>query len=198
MLYEVWKRSCSVGTKMRATGGSFVPFCLRRGKMLRIGVFLIVLLLCPCSVLAQMVPSTEAEAVSGQKISFPPALHGRGAVLVTSFSRQAGSLSDAWVSALASDPALAGVPVYRAVMLEAAPGFVRSRIKSSLRHAISPSQQPFCLVFVRDEKLWRRALAPTDDKLPVVVLLAPDGKIRWRGQGTVAEQLPHLNVLLRP
>lgn len=146
---------------------------------------------------AQQIPGTEAETVNGQKISFPAALQGHTTILVMSFSRDAGPGSDAWAAALASDPTFAALPVYRAAMLEAAPGFVRSLIRSSLRRQLAPSQQARYLLFSRDEKLWRAALTPTADKQPVVAILTPDGRLRWHAQGPPVQLLPRMRSELR-
>jgi hypothetical protein len=157
----------------------------------------VLLTLSALSSTAQTLPSSEAQSVAGEKLVLATALHGQNFLLIMSFSREAGPGSDAWASALAADPVLHGIPVYRAAMLEAAPGFVRALIRSSLRHQLPPAEQSRYLIFSRDEKLWRDFLHLAADKQPVVALIGADGKMRWRGQGSTTELLPQLKAALR-
>ena len=99
------------------------------------------------------------------------------------FSRDSGTEGDHWAAALAADPALKDLPVYRAAMLEAAPGFVRSLVKSALRRQLSAAEQQHYVILERDESLWRNHFAVTSDKDPYLLLMDPGGKILWRGHG---------------
>jgi hypothetical protein len=160
-----------------------------KGGALRGILTLLVLLLAlatPPRGWSQTMPDTGAETLAGQPMVLADALRGRSAILVMSFSREAGTACDEWTRKLAADPALAAIPVYRAAMLEAAPGFVRGWIKSALRKQLSAADQQRYVLFSSDEKRWRSYLSVSNDKLPAVLLLSKDGLILWRGQGSAA------------
>jgi hypothetical protein len=151
---------------------------------------------------AQTLPPTEGETLAGQRIVLAEAVHGHPAVLLISFSREAGAASDAWSQKLLSDPAFTSVTVYRAAVLEAAPGFVRGWIKAALRRQISSAEQQHYVVLIHDEAQWRDVCgAGSDkgslDKLPCVLLLGADGQVRWRGQGTADFLLPLLKTTMQ-
>ena len=125
------------------------------------------------------------------------AVRGHAAVLVASFSKEAGAGSDDWAKAVEADPALPGVAIYRAAMLEQAPGFVRGFIKSALRKQLSSTQQQHFAVLSKDEKLWREYFGVTTDRDPYIVLLDASGQIRWHGHGLAKELEPLLKTSLR-
>ena len=139
------------------------------------------LLLCLLSVplLANPLPRVEAESVTGQKLVLPDALRGQPAVLVWSFSREAGEKAGQWFAPLARD----GANVWSAAVIEAAPRLIRPMIRAGMRRA---SPQPFhsrFLCVTRGEKALRAALGVSNDKLPLVTLLGPDGAVLWRHSG---------------
>jgi len=151
---------------------------------------------------AQSLPPTVGETLAGQRVVLAEAVRGYTTVLLISFSREAGAASDAWSQKLHSDPAFATVALYRAVLLEAAPGLVRGLIKAALRRQLSSAEQQRYVVLVRDEAQWRDVCnTGTDkaslDKMPCVLLLGADGQVRWRGEGTPDSLLPQLKTALR-
>ena len=148
-------------------------------------------------VLAQALPATVGETPSGERIVLAEALRGHAAILVASFSRAAGAGSDEWAKALDADPAWTGLPVFRAAMLEQAPGFVRGFIKAALRKQLSAAAVHRYAVLIQDEGLWRSYFGVTTDKDPYVVLLDADGNIRWHGHGAARDLEPLLKAALK-
>lgn len=142
-------------------------------------------------------PMTSGETVSGKRIVLAEALRGHTSVLVMSFSREAGSRSNAWVRADRADAALAGVTVYKAAMLEAAPGLVRGVIKNSMRKGLTASEQDHYVILAQDDKLWRSYFGVTADKDPYVVLIDAAGQVRWHGHGEARDLEPLLKAALK-
>lgn len=135
--------------------------------------------------------------MSGKRIVLAEALRGHTSVLVMSFSREAGSRSNAWVRADRADAALAGVTVYKAAMLEAAPGLVRGVIKNSMRKGLTASEQDHYVILAQDDKLWRSYFGVTADKDPYVVLIDAAGQVRWHGHGEARDLEPLLKAALK-
>jgi hypothetical protein len=146
---------------------------------------------------AQAPPSTEGETLSGHGVVLAEAVRGHASLLIATFSKDAGPLGDQWAKAARADPALAGVSVYQAAMLQRAPGFVRSMIKSSLRKQIPAGLQDQFLVFTQDEPLWRSYFGVTADGDPYVVLLDAAGQVRWHGHGAAGNLEPLLKAALK-
>jgi len=147
--------------------------------------------------LAQGMPATAGETLSGKRLVLAEAVKGHAAVLVVGFSREAGDGSGLWAKALHGDAAMAGVPVYQAAMLEKAPGFVRGMIKSGMRKGLKAAQQDDFVVLTQDEKLWRAYLQVTEDKDPYVVLLDAGGNVLWHGHGAAEGLEPLLRAAKR-
>jgi hypothetical protein len=142
-------------------------------------------------------PMTSGETVSGKRIVLAEVLRGRTSVLVMSFSREAGNRSNAWFRPDRADAALAGVTVYQAAMLQAAPGLVRGVIKNSMRKGLTASEQDHTVILLQDEKLWRSYFGVTADKDPYVVLIDAAGQVRWHGHGEARDLEPLLKAALK-
>lgn len=135
------------------------------------------------SLAANPLPRAEGESLTGQKAMLPDALRGQTAVVVWSFTREAGEQVEKWVAPLARDR----VNVYSAAVIEAAPRLIRPMIRASMRRA---SPQPFherFLCITRGEKELRQALNVRNDKVPYLTIVNPDGAIVWQHAGPYNE-----------
>jgi len=147
--------------------------------------------------LAQSLPSTAGETLSGKPIVLADAVRGRTAVLVAGFSREGGNGTGDWVKAIQADPAFAKASVYSVAMLASAPGFIRGMIRSGMKKGLSPQAQDRFVVLTEDEKSWRTYFGVTTDKEPYVVLLDAQGQILWHGHGYAANLEPQLRAAMR-
>jgi hypothetical protein len=145
---------------------------------------------------AQTLPATAGETLSGKRIVVADAVRGHMAVLIVGFSKDAGPKSGEWAKVVRADPALAGAAVYQIASLEQAPGFIRGMIKSGIRKGVSPAEQENFVVLTQEEKVWRSYLGVADDKQPYVVLLDPAGQSRWHGHGEAKDLEPQLKAAL--
>jgi hypothetical protein len=147
--------------------------------------------------LAQSLPTTAGETLSGRPIVLAQAVRGHEAVLVAGFSREGGSGTGAWMKALDADSAAAGVQAYQIAMLAAAPSFFRGMIRNGMKRGVSPSDQDRFVVLTTDEQSWRNFFGVTTDSDPYVVLLNAQGKVVWRGHGAAAQFEAQLKSALR-
>ena len=99
-------------------------------------------------------------------------------MLLFSFSRTAGKDAHLWNERLARDFSSA-VPAYEVVVLESVPKLFRGLALSGIRSGMPLSMQDRTIVLYQDEKLWKTRLAASDNNRAYVVLLAPDGQLRW-------------------
>ena len=144
----------------------------------------------------QSMPGTPGETLSGKRIVLADVLRGHPAVLVVGFTRTGGNACGPWVRALRADPAMAGIAVYEAAMLEGAPGWLRGVIKSAMRKGLSPAEQDNFVILAQDGKLWRSYFGVTADQDPYVALLDADGQVRWHGHGAANDLEPLLKAAL--
>lgn len=132
---------------------------------------------------AQTLPKTQGETLSGKQLVLANAVQGHFSVIISSFSKDAGASAENWSKAVHQDPALAGVAVYQAAMLERAPGFIRGLVKAGLRKQVPAALQDNFVILVQDEPLWRSYFGVTADKEAYVVLLNGEGRVLWHGHG---------------
>lgn len=127
---------------------------------------------------AQTLPWSEAESLAGKKTALPGVWAGRPAVVVWSFSREAGEGVKEWMAGLERE----GIQAWSVAMLEAAPRLIRPLIRSGMRkQAADQTGRWLCLY--KGEKEWRAALGVADDKLPVVVVVNRQGGVAWKRAG---------------
>jgi len=133
--------------------------------------------------MAQAMPGTAGETLSGKHIVLAEATRGHATVLVAGFSREGGNGTGAWVKAVRVDKALEGVVVFQVAMLEGAPSFIRGTIKNGMRKGISAAEQDQFVVMTQDDKLWRQYFGVKTDKEPYVVFVDATGTVLWHGHG---------------
>jgi ATP10 protein len=129
-------------------------------------------------------PQLVGEALSGESIVVPDTTSGRFTVVALTFSRSAGDDAQRWRERLASDPAMHDlVRVLTVAELEGAPRLMRGLITRAIRRGTTPSLRAQTMVLDRDEGLWKRRLAVSETSRAYVVLIAPNGRIRWVSDG---------------
>jgi hypothetical protein len=146
--------------------------------------------------LAQSLPATAGETLSGKHIVLADAVRGHIAILVAGFSREGGAGTGDWVKAIHVDPAFANGTMYQVAMLAGAPGFIRGMIRSGMKKGLSAAEQERFVVLTEDEQLWRTYFDVTTDNEPYVALLDAQGKVLWRGHGAAAQIEPQLKSAL--
>ena len=58
---------------------------------------------------------------------------------------------------------------------------------SGIKGTMPPDVQKQAVVLYKDEDLWNKRLAVTDDKRSYVIVLGPDGRIRWASSGPFSD-----------
>ncbi|MGC8759083.1 MAG: hypothetical protein ACP5VC_03905 [Bryobacteraceae bacterium] len=132
---------------------------------------------------ASPLPRVAGESLAGQKIVLPDALGGQPAVVVWSFTREAGEKVETWAAPLVRD----GVNVWVVAMIEAAPRLIRPMIRSSMRRASPALLHPRFVCATTGEKAMRQALEVADDRVPYLVLVDSGGAVGWRHAGPFSE-----------
>jgi hypothetical protein len=147
--------------------------------------------------LAQSMPTTSGETLSGKQIVLAEAVRGRAAVLVAGFSREGGAATGEWIKQVRADKALENVSVYQVAMIAGAPGFIRGVIRSGMKKGTPAAQQDYFVVLTEDEALWKNYFNVSTDKEAYVVLIDASGRTLWRGHGPAANLEPQMKAALR-
>ena len=147
--------------------------------------------------LAQSLPATAGESLSGHSVVLAQAVRGHASLVIASFSKEAGSACEEWSKQVHADAAMASVTVYQAAELEQAPGFIRGMVKSALRKQVPSAWQDNFVVLTQDGKQWRDYFGVTTDKDPWIVLLDAHGKVLWHGHGQASTLEPLVRGALK-
>ena len=136
--------------------------------------------------LGEILPRFSGQTLAGKPLELPAAGAGSQAVVVFTFSREAGSDARLWSEHLARASS-AAVPTYTVIFLEAVPWPFRGLALSSIKGGVPRAMQERTAVAYRDEDLWEQRLRVSDQSRAYLVLLGPDGTIRWRNSGAFAD-----------
>lgn len=147
--------------------------------------------------LAQSIPATAGETLSGKPIVLADAVRGQTVVLIAGFSREGGNGAGDWAKAIHADPALAHTTVFQISMLAGAPGFIRGMIKSGIKKGVPPADQDRFVVLSTDEQPWKSYFGVTTENDAYVALIDAQGKILWHAHGPAAQLEPQLRAALR-
>jgi len=130
-------------------------------------------------------PRFDAEALSGRKLTMPAAVQGHPALLIVGFTHGSGPHCTDWAKRLESE--FKTIERYTVIFLEDAPKLVRGMAKSGIRSGVPKEQFDRYVTVTEHEKEVKEAVhfqAPDDAYL---VLLSPDGTVRWTFHGPVSD-----------
>lgn len=149
--------------------------------------------------LGDAMPDISGRTPAGNTLDLLAGVHGATAVIVFSFSKAAGKDARLWNDRLFKDyDANHSISVITVIMLESVPRLLRGMILSDLRSDMPARMQNNTIVSYQDEDMWKRRLAAIDDGHAIVLLVGPDGCIRWRESSGFSDvSYKELNNVLR-
>jgi hypothetical protein len=174
-------------------------------RMLLLTTLLLASGLLPAQLRSQTLPRLEGKSLSGAEVVLPDAARGRVTLLLFGFSKASGTPCKAWAAhvwpALRND---AQADVFTVAEMQGIPGFIKGMVVGSIRRDTPEDYRSHFVPIFRDRTQWRQLVgyqesAPDDAYL---VLLDPQGVIRWRAHGpytpALAAQLQQQMAKWRP
>ncbi|HEY1262406.1 MAG TPA: hypothetical protein VGF06_02720 [Terriglobales bacterium] len=143
---------------------------------------------------AQSIPHVTAKSLNGKVVTLPADFAGKPAVLIVGFSKAGGEQCGPFARRLAKEqpgPVGHGLLIYQIAMLESAPRLIRGLIVHGIRGGVPQGAQDRFLPLFEDENQWKQVAGFTrsDEKDAYLLLVDPDGTVRWRGHGPYSETL---------
>lgn len=118
----------------------------------------------------------------------PGAVNGHPAVLVVCFTHASGPHCTETTKRL--DSAFKNnldVEIYTAIFLEDAPRLVRGMAKSGIKSGVAKQDYDHYLIVTEHEKEIKAAVHFEEPDDAYLMVLAPDGTIRWTSHGAVTD-----------
>lgn len=138
---------------------------------------------------AQVIPHTEAEALSGKKVVLPDAFAGRPALFTIGFSRNGGDSAGRWGKDLRKELAgLSDLHFYSIAVLQDAPKLMRGMIKHGMRSGTPKAEQDSFIVLEQDEDAWKKVAGFADPNDAYILLVDSAGNVKWRAHGKSPDQ----------
>ncbi len=117
-------------------------------------------------------PPVIGKTLSDKLLELPRAAAGKSAGIVFSFSKTAGSDAKLWNEGGA-------VPGFTVIVLESVPKLFRGMAISGIRSGMPATLQDRAVILLKDEDLWKSRRGVHDADRAYVVVLGPNGRIRW-------------------
>jgi len=142
--------------------------------------------------MAETMPGLAAESLAGDKITFPDALAGKGALLIIGFSHTSRDHVTRWSEQLRGRCAARNdLACYDVTVIAGVPSLLRGFVAERIRDNI-PKKRHDRFLLVRDqEQVWKSAAGfseqSSDDAY--LLLLNRDGKVQWRSHGPWSDAL---------
>jgi ATP10 protein len=130
-------------------------------------------------------PHFSGRTLTGKILELPFPTGGQPTMVVFSFSRVSGTDSGVWSEHVSKD--VQNLPVCSILLLEAVPRPFRGLLVSRIKSGMSPVIQDRAVALYKDEALWKQRLNVTDDNGAYVLLLGPQGRIRWKNEGAFSD-----------
>ena len=133
---------------------------------------------------AQVIPTTNAETLTGKKVTLPDAVRGHVSIFVVGFSRKSKDPTGDWTKKLrplyAQDRDL---QIYQAAHLQGAPRLIRGMIVSGMKKGVPPDQQDNFFVLYEAPDDWKRWVNFSEPDDAYIVLVDKAGQTVWRTHG---------------
>ena len=130
-------------------------------------------------------PAVEGETLAGGRLRLPDAAKGKPALIVFTFSREAGDASKPWCARFLKDSPPG--QLFQIAMLEKAPRLVRGLIRRGMRRDMPPTLQARMILLYKVEAAWRKTIGVVNDAHPCLAALDAEGRIVWVHQGRFDE-----------
>ena len=155
--------------------------------MIRLAVAVLAALMSTAS-LGETIPPLHCESLAGSRVDLPADLHGRSAVLVIGFSRDAQDAVRDWGRRLGAEyGASPSVSYYELAMLAGAPRVMRGFILRAMKKDVSERGKAHFLVVTEDEAEWRRVAHYDRADMAYVMVVDGAGAVRWTTSGPLTE-----------
>lgn len=155
--------------------------------MVRPAVLLLLTLWSLCAQSPAPLPRFDAETLAGQKLTMPAAAQGHQTLLIIGFTHGSGPHCADWAKRLDSEFPSTAVEKYSVVFLEDAPRLVRGMAIHGIKSGVAKDRYDHYLIVTEHEKDVKAAVHFQAEEDPYLVLLGPDGAIRWTFHGSVGD-----------
>lgn len=127
-------------------------------------------------------PTIEGENLLGQKIALPQAAAGHTTVVVIGFTHASQSQTKAWSARLTPE-----MSTYSLAVLQDVPRLVRGMAVAGIKSGVPQAQRERFLLVYRGEKELKDAAGFDRPNDAYLVLLDPDGIVRWHFHGELTD-----------
>ena len=149
---------------------------------------LISAVLLSAATVAQTLPQTKAQTLSGKEVVLPDVAYGRVTLLIVGFTRKSGTATRAWGERLAKDYSSdARLSTYQLALLEDVPKFMRGFVAGGIRSSVPTAKQDNFVLLFQQEKAWKAFVGFAAPDEAYLLLLDSSGNLAWRTHGVFSE-----------
>ena len=153
----------------------------------------ILLLLLPSLTLAAQTPSSQippvsANTLAGEPVRLPADLHGKSAILVLGFAKDARTEVRDWGKRLATDYFTSPTVLYYEMPVVAGvPRLLRGLVMKQIAAEVSDRGKHHFVPITDNEPRWRALAHVTDPNQAYLLLVNASGNVEWTTSGPLTE-----------
>jgi len=149
-----------------------------------------------------VLPALKAKTLAGSATNLPVDGKGRGALLVTGFSRASADATRPWLeacrTATASKPAPTRAACYDVRMLADVPWLLRGLVERGMRSGLPADLQKTVLLVYEDNDAWRKRVGFAEPDTAYLVAVDKDGRVKASAKGAhTQKELERLLALIQ-
>lgn len=133
-------------------------------------------------------PALRGELLDGRRWVVPDSTAGRATLLLLGFSYASRHDVGAWTDRFLREfGSRAGLTYFEVPVIGTAGRLGRPFIDGSMRRGLPAARHAHVLMVYRDAGTWKRRAAVVDAGVGHLLLVGPDGRVRWRGHGPLTD-----------
>ncbi len=130
------------------------------------------------------IPAIHADTLAGEHVSLPADLHGKSAILVLGFAKDARTQVSDWGKRLATDYFTSStVLFYEMPVIAGVPRLLRGLVLRQIAAEVSDRGKHHFLPIPDNEPRWRALAHVTDPNQAYLLLVSSTGKVQWTTSG---------------
>jgi hypothetical protein len=144
-------------------------------------------LACPLCSAQTLIPKLHGTSLAGTTVTLPDTSAHVPALLIVGFSKKSTDAATLWAKRARSAAPGSALTIYTLPVLVEVPHFLRGIVLHAMRREVPAGVQPQFVPILDHEMEWKQAakFAKPDDVY--ILLIDPQGAIRWRADGPVTD-----------
>jgi len=138
--------------------------------------------------LAAQVPRTEGKTLSQNPLVIADLIKGKPALLIVTFSKNAGENAKEWTKALQAKGINNRCVFYQVAELEDVPRFFRRLVIAAMRKGVPAEKYETFVILITETQVWKKFVGFNNEQDPYLVLIDASGAVQYKLSGEMTDE----------